>query len=329
MSDYRMRADPDGYDFEAAPRRRRGAGLIERTIDGAMRNPVVAGGAMVAGIAMLFIVTNALANQSVRHPSPLFNTRMTGTIGPKTVATLPLVSGSDPLQPLASAEAPAQVPQTPAQTQSASLSQQQIPVPVTAVTPKETLADDPATNVAVPPLANLQVQTTQHIQQALRDRGFYTGAVDGIAGPATAEAIRAFEQRVGVPASGEADDKVLALLKSPRGRVVNQHPQVAAARPVAQPVPVAVVAPPARPAVQLMPAPVPPEPLTGSTEGRLQKAQRALNVAGYGPIRTDGIQDEKTSEAIRKFEAEHGLPQTGRMSDRLLSALVVRSADAR
>jgi peptidoglycan hydrolase-like protein with peptidoglycan-binding domain len=131
---------------------------------------------------------------------------------------------------------------------------------------------------------------------------------------------------MGVAATGDVNDRVLALLRSKRGLQTHAGP-VAAAVPVAQK-PIAPAAPAPAPHPGLMPAAVPPEPLTGSIEGRTQRVQRALNVAGYGPIRADGRLDDRTAEAIRKFEVEHGLPSTGRVSDRLIAALVVRSAQA-
>jgi len=54
---------------------------------------------------------------------------------------------------------------------------------------------------------------------------------------------------------------------------------------------------------------------------RVMAAQRVLSELGYGQIRPSGILDESTSAAIEKFEREHKLPVTGRLSDRLLSAL--------
>ena len=49
--------------------------------------------------------------------------------------------------------------------------------------------------------------------------------------------------------------------------------------------------------------------------------QRVLSEFGYGQIKPSGILDEATSAAIEKFEREHKLPVTGRLSDRLLSEL--------
>jgi len=319
----------DDYDFEDAPPRRRSSGLIVRTIDACLRNPVMAAGALVSGLAIIVIVTNALANQPMRHPSPLFNTRQTANAGVVSVATTPITLAQTTLQPLADVPAQAAAPSAPGpQTRPAGVD----PDLVAATT--QPAAAQPAANpsaATVPPLANLTAQLTERIQQALRDRGFYTGAVDGIAGPATSDAIRAFEQRLGVAATGDVNDRVLALLKSERGRQISSRPQVTVAPQAPRPIPVsAPVAPLApKPALQLMPAPVPPEPLTGSTEGRLQRVQRALNIAGYGMLRTDGRYDDKTAEAIRKFQAEHGMPVTGQLSERLLTALAPKSAEAR
>jgi hypothetical protein len=49
--------------------------------------------------------------------------------------------------------------------------------------------------------------------------------------------------------------------------------------------------------------------------------QRALAEFGYGQIKPSGVIDAPTSVAIEKFESEHKLPATGRLSDRLLNEL--------
>jgi peptidoglycan hydrolase-like protein with peptidoglycan-binding domain len=313
----------DDYDFEARiARPRRSSGLIVRAVDAALRNPVLAAGALVSGLAIIVIVTNALANQPMRHPSPLFRTRDIASSGAVPVATVPIIVGDNPLKPIADGQAPAQAAPKPAPTLVAAAE----PAPVMPSAPQ---VSAPA---AVPPLANLATQLTERIQQGLHERGFYTGAVDGIAGSGTTEAIRAFETRMGVAATGEVNDRVLALMKSERGRQMRAPAPLPVVPVAAKPIPIAAPAPlpaPAATHIGLMPAAVPPEPLTGSTEGRLQRVQRALNVAGYGPIRADGRFDERTGAAIRKYEGEHGLPVTGRLTERLMSELVVRSAEAR
>ena len=54
---------------------------------------------------------------------------------------------------------------------------------------------------------------------------------------------------------------------------------------------------------------------------RIQAVQRALSDYGYGQIKPSGMLDDATSEAIEKFEREHKLPVTGRVSDRLVAEL--------
>jgi len=58
-----------------------------------------------------------------------------------------------------------------------------------------------------------------------------------------------------------------------------------------------------------------------STSLRVVAVKRVLSAFGYGQIRPSGVLDEPTSAAIGKFESEHKLPVTGRLSDRLLSEL--------
>jgi len=54
---------------------------------------------------------------------------------------------------------------------------------------------------------------------------------------------------------------------------------------------------------------------------RITAVQRALSEYGYGQIKPSGNLDDDTTAAIEKFEREHKLPITGRVSDRLMSEL--------
>jgi peptidoglycan hydrolase-like protein with peptidoglycan-binding domain len=49
-------------------------------------------------------------------------------------------------------------------------------------------------------------------QQALKQHGFDTGAMDGQMGPSTQSALREFQQAKGLPASGDLDAQTLAAL---------------------------------------------------------------------------------------------------------------------
>lgn len=347
----RMVEDDDDAFYDDRPVRRRGGyGLIGGVIDSALRNPVIAAGTVISGLAIIIIVTNALSNQPMHHPSPLFNTRQSAAAA-APVAALPPVPA-----PVANAlpPVPAEATQVPPQPQQALAVNQTATLQPVAQTVASVVGSSAAVSPAAAPLASEAVapplqpavhpltpaaatlspaplaptgpspQLITHIQHELHDRGFYSGAIDGLSGPATAEAIRSFEQRMGVAAKGEPNDHVLALLRSSRARGIVAHP----ASPVVAARPAPVVATVQHAAMQPMPAPIPPEPLTGSIEGKTQRVQRGLNIAGYGMVRTDGRIDEATVNAIKTFETEHGMPVTGRISDRLVSALSPRSASA-
>ena len=58
-----------------------------------------------------------------------------------------------------------------------------------------------------------------------------------------------------------------------------------------------------------------------TSSARIAAVQRALSEYGYGQLRASGTLDEPTGAAIQKFESEHKLPVTGRLSDRLLHEL--------
>jgi peptidoglycan hydrolase-like protein with peptidoglycan-binding domain len=62
---------------------------------------------------------------------------------------------------------------------------------------------------AVPVLAQNDVR---QIQQGLEKRGFSPGPIDGIYGPRTTEAVRNFQDRYGIKASGQVDNQTLFAL---------------------------------------------------------------------------------------------------------------------
>lgn len=57
-----------------------------------------------------------------------------------------------------------------------------------------------------------QGESVRAIQQRLRDYGYYTGAVDGIYGQGTYEAVRRFQQANGLNADGIVGDATIAAL---------------------------------------------------------------------------------------------------------------------
>ncbi|MDD5350207.1 MAG: peptidoglycan-binding domain-containing protein [Chthoniobacteraceae bacterium] len=51
-----------------------------------------------------------------------------------------------------------------------------------------------------------------NVQRALKYRGFYQGPIDGLSGPATRAAVRAYDASVGLPPTGAIDARLLNSL---------------------------------------------------------------------------------------------------------------------
>ncbi|WKD50009.1 lytic murein transglycosylase [Microbulbifer spongiae] len=63
------------------------------------------------------------------------------------------------------------------------------------------------------PFTPLQSGQVEELQKLLKQQGYYSGEIDGKAGPATRKAIRAFEARAGVVVKGYPSKEVLELLQ--------------------------------------------------------------------------------------------------------------------
>jgi hypothetical protein len=116
------------------------------------------------------------------------------------------------------------------------------------------------------------------------------------------------------PISGAMSSSSPGLLQITGTTAAKPVEQIVATRPVATNV-VATQSVPARrddPIADLI-APTP--------SPRIMAVQRALSEYGYGQIKPSGVLDGPTSGAIQKFEHEHKMPVTGRVSDRLVSEL--------
>jgi peptidoglycan hydrolase-like protein with peptidoglycan-binding domain len=54
------------------------------------------------------------------------------------------------------------------------------------------------------------------VRMALRKRGYDAGPVDAVMGPRTAEALRSFQRRHGLPVTGRADEPTITALGVPQ-----------------------------------------------------------------------------------------------------------------
>lgn len=150
------------------------------------------------------------------------------------------------------------------------------------------------------------------IQRELAKRGFYDGTVDGIYGPKTEAAVRAFGDAAHVKPAAEPSQ---ALLHS----IV--HSSVKAKRPattgaVTRPDPIAKLI-----ASSEQRQPAPSSRAEATPPNLVEGVQRALTDFGYGQIRPTGTIDPDTVAAIEKFERSRKLPVTGKITERLVEAL--------
>jgi peptidoglycan hydrolase-like protein with peptidoglycan-binding domain len=150
-------------------------------------------------------------------------------------------------------------------------------------------APNPSPRPADAPARNLN-ELIQNIQRELSVRGYYNGAVDGVPGPRTEQAIRDFQKGKGGQNTLEPSDTLLNQIKR---------------TPVKSDITGSINT-----------------PLEGERKSlRVLALQRALARLGYGPVRMSGTFSPDTKEAIERFERDWLMPVTGLMTDNLFAKL--------
>ncbi len=146
------------------------------------------------------------------------------------------------------------------------------------------------------------------LQVSLRRLDLYVGPLDGVNGPATERAIRAFERKVGRVETGLANESLLALV-----HMHGTDPATLDAPPV----------PRAKPLSAGTFSPVGETTAVSAVDAdpKLKKIQFALSELGYGPLTVDGVMGTNTSAALRRFELDRGLPMTGEPNSQTLERL--------
>jgi peptidoglycan hydrolase-like protein with peptidoglycan-binding domain len=151
-----------------------------------------------------------------------------------------------------------------------------------------------ARGLRVEPLSTFQIprdgaDLTRAVQRELQVRGYETGGADGVAGLMTRAAIMGYEHDHGLALSGRPSQELLKRILLGGGD--------AAAKPIGS---------------------------TGqSAEARdvIRTVQTSLAKLGYRPGRIDGRLSPETARAIREFEVDQALPESGRVSGPLVARL--------
>jgi peptidoglycan hydrolase-like protein with peptidoglycan-binding domain len=129
------------------------------------------------------------------------------------------------------------------------------------------------------------------IQRELNGRGYEAGQPDGVAGLVTRAAIMAYEHDYG-----------LALTATPDQDLLSRIVMGSSGPPVT------------RGAADKIGA--------GEAESVALMVEQQLASLGYTPGKADGKLNDQTARAIREFETDQKLPQTGRISGPLVSRLL-------
>jgi peptidoglycan hydrolase-like protein with peptidoglycan-binding domain len=140
--------------------------------------------------------------------------------------------------------------------------------------------------------------TVRAIQRELKGLRIYPGQVDGKPSPLVHAAIVAYEQAQALPITGEPTQALVREL------IVG---------------PTAVTSPPATASLGVAPG--------SAAERLIRDIRQKLAALGYAPGNGDGRLTVELAQAIRAFEKDNGLPQTGRISPTLV-VHVQRSAAA-
>lgn len=259
-------------------------GLARSTGELVARNPSIAGATTVFGITFAFVAINALAYQPGKHPAPLYETR----------------------QP---AGYSIRVPDI-----------DEVPVPSSRVTTYRIEHSDPQSTASIPDAAATPAnETVLSLQRAMHSRGWFRGDVDGVFGPQTANAIRAYQKAQGLEVDGKPTDALLVhlMISNMDAVVVPQaKPQAqtqAPKRTQTQPQP----KPKAKAPRNVSVAPVQkPAPKASDTQSEpsiklVLDIQRGLSNIAYGNVQVDGVIGKQTSEAIADFQRHYRLPVTG------------------
>ncbi|MCY6381518.1 peptidoglycan-binding domain-containing protein [Hoeflea prorocentri] len=259
------------------------AGLFRSAGDVIVRHPSIAGGVAAFAVTFAFVSINALVYQPGVHPAPLYTTRT--------------IVEAQRLVPVG-----------------------EVPVPSSRVTTFKIEHKDPQSTASIP-RRNAQPAnpTVESLQQAMRSGGIYEGIVDGVLGPKTENAIRAYQEKAGLEPTGSATDTLLVhMLISELDTVAVPKPKPARDTSVTQLIADdAVKAERTGPAADDAGSVAPADPVADL----ITEIQKGLSNIAYSEVKVDGVIGEQTTSAIADFQRHYRLPVTGQPDKLVLKKL--------
>ena len=156
-------------------------------------------------------------------------------------------------------------------------------------------ANRPATATTATPAS--APYSLRNVQVALNQLGYAVGTADGVIGPKSRAAIRAFQTDSGLPASGEPS---LALYDKLHEAIAKRSAQ-------------------STPAQAAVPA---------ASSAMITEAQTELRRRGYPITAITGNANAETIAAVREYQADARMPVTGTIDEALLQQLRTAQADS-
>lgn len=311
-----------------------GDGLAIRIAERALENPAMSGGLLVMGLTAVAIVSNAMFMQSARHPDPLFMTRPAPAVASQPLTSVPIprprvepaaapvhVAAAPPAEAIIGDESPVSDKPTVAAIQRALLSRgiykDAVDGRMGSRTRTAILAYQKAEGLkptGLPSTALLEHLRTAAVRPVV------------VAPRQPSAPVKLPPEPIGKPAASAAPAATpLAAVKPAALPVAAAEtpapdPIAAVAAPEEIPAPPVEAAPAVQPAV-VAAVPAPSEAAVAAAR-RTIGVQNALNQSGYGPVPNDGLLNDETVNAIRRFELDNGMAITGRISDQLINKLV-------
>lgn len=146
-------------------------------------------------------------------------------------------------------------------------------------------------------------RNVETVQRELLSAGLYEGLVDGIMGEKTKASIESYQRTNGLAVDGKVS---VALIE-----------HVRYTRKLADAAAFTGSADPAQPSGKQKPV----FDSASKEEQKILMVQYALDDLGYEPGDANGRMNEATRAALRKFEADRGMPQSGEISVAVLKEI--------
>lgn len=132
------------------------------------------------------------------------------------------------------------------------------------------------------------------VQRRLQARGFDPGTVDSVFGTRTTEAVKAFQQSVGLSVTGIVNEATWTSLAKPsfasRPRIQREKPSISRQKPPIQ--------------IEKILA-------KGDKGSKVKTLQMRLEIMGFNPGPIDGVFGMKTTRAVKKFQKYKGIKVNG------------------